>query len=348
MDINLLDYELKKQNNNLNVLQECLKNINNAIQNTDYFDNSKDISGLLKDVQRNLDNCRNNISNLETLKKHHSDLENNSDEIETKNYNELSNAYYNTIKTTTDNFNNFLLKYVKSTSFLIDKKFEISNTKIENNSNETIQPQANKPKLGVPVYSNFEFTADKNFIENLIKKSKETHNFTINTDFKKNEIFKKVENVNTHTPPVEPNNNNNNNNELKDNKVLLISERKNKIFLPYKIDELNNILEHSKNFKNIQDIINKKFTIPLDKHKNSTISRFKETYNFMRKREKASITDSLDLALELAFNYKLNPAVILACKNLEELDTYLDCLELDELEKFNYFEVKYEFLPTKR
>ena len=68
----------------------------------------------------------------------------------------------------------------------------------------------------------------------------------------------------------------------------------------------------------------------------------------MRKREKASITDSLDLALELAFNYKLNPAVILACKNLEQLDNYLDCLELDELEKFNYFEVKYEFLPTKK
>ncbi|MBO6243720.1 MAG: hypothetical protein J6O41_04040, partial [Clostridia bacterium] len=68
----------------------------------------------------------------------------------------------------------------------------------------------------------------------------------------------------------------------------------------------------------------------------------------MRKKEKASITDSLDFALELAFNSKLNPAVILACKNLEELDAYLDCLELDELNKFDYFEIQYEFSPTKR
>ncbi len=344
MDINQLDYELKKQKDNLNVMQECLKNINNAIQHADSFDDSKDINELLKDVKINLDNCRNNISNLETLKKHHSDLENNSNETEFNNYNELSNAYNETIKTTYNVYNEFLLKYINYTSFVIDNKNQIHDTKIENSTQNTIttKTEPNKPKINVPVHSTFEFTADKSFIENLIKKSKETQQFTINNDFKKDEIIKKVEANNTE------NTTNTNDDDLKDNNVLLISERKNKIFLPYKIDDLNKILEHSSRFQNIEEIINKKFTIPLDKHKNGTISRFKETYNFMRKREKASITDSLDLALELAFNSKLNPAIILACKNLEQLDTYLDCLELDELEKFNYFEVKYEYLPTKK
>ena len=68
----------------------------------------------------------------------------------------------------------------------------------------------------------------------------------------------------------------------------------------------------------------------------------------MKKRERASIADSLDLAMELAFNNRLNPAIILACQNLEQLDTYLDCLELDELDKFDYFEIKYEYLPIKK
>ena len=68
----------------------------------------------------------------------------------------------------------------------------------------------------------------------------------------------------------------------------------------------------------------------------------------MRKKEKASLMDSLDFALDLAFNFKLNPAIILACKDMEQLDTYLDCLELNELSKFDYFKIEYEISPTKR
>ena len=45
-------------------------------------------------------------------------------------------------------------------------------------------------------------------------------------------------------------------------------------------------------------------------------------------------------------NYNLHPAVITACKNLNELDIYLSCLEFNELEDFRFFKVVYDVLPV--
>ena len=67
----------------------------------------------------------------------------------------------------------------------------------------------------------------------------------------------------------------------------------------------------------------------------------------MREKQNSSLLDALDLGLELAFNSLLNPAIISACKNMDELDIYLDCLESNELEKFHIFNIKYEILPKK-
>ena len=68
----------------------------------------------------------------------------------------------------------------------------------------------------------------------------------------------------------------------------------------------------------------------------------------MRKRQKASIVESLDIALEQTFNSSLNPAIISACKNLDELDIYLDCLDTDTTSKYPCFNIQYEMLPTKK
>ena len=136
--------------------------------------------------------------------------------------------------------------------------------------------------------------------------------------------------------------------EITDNRTLLISEKKRKVFLPYYVSDLNEQLRKNKSYQNYKDVINNKYVVSLDKYRNPFISRFKEAYNLMKKKERASIGDSLDLALGVTFNSSLNPAVISACRNLEELDTYLDCLELNELDKFKCFEIKYEFLPYKK
>lgn len=131
----------------------------------------------------------------------------------------------------------------------------------------------------------------------------------------------------------------------KDSDTLLISETQSKVVLPYKIKDIEKILEENKKYKTIQDVIDGEYTFPIDKYKNSSKSRFKEAYNLMRKKEKASVFDSLSLATEVIFNSSLNPAVITACNNLDQLDVYLDCLSSNELNKFNYFKVKYEIVP---
>ena len=138
-----------------------------------------------------------------------------------------------------------------------------------------------------------------------------------------------------------------NESDIVDNPTLLISEIQNKVVLPYTISELQQVLNNNNNYKSLQDVIDNIYTIPIYRYKNSFKSRFKETYNLMRKKENSSVWDSIELALELSFNNLLNPAIITACKNLDELDVYLDCLSSNELDKFNLFNIQYEILPQK-
>ena len=118
-------------------------------------------------------------------------------------------------------------------------------------------------------------------------------------------------------------------NTLEDNKTLVISEEDGKVYLPYTKAEIKNeILEH-KGTK-ISDLIEEKYICPLDKYKNAIRARFREGYNLMYKKEGKSRRSAILLGIELMFETNLHPAVISACKNLEELDIYLDCLEDNE------------------
>ena len=133
-------------------------------------------------------------------------------------------------------------------------------------------------------------------------------------------------------------------NNLEDNKTLIISEEDGKVYLPYTKAEIKNeILEHRGT--KISDLIEEKYIYPLDKYKNAIRARFREGYNLMYKKEGKSRRSAILLGIELMFETNLHPAVISACKNLEELDIYLDCLEDNELEKFSCFKIIYKSLP---
>ena len=137
--------------------------------------------------------------------------------------------------------------------------------------------------------------------------------------------------------------------EIHDNRVLLISEKEQKVYLPYYIDDLKKQLQKKhKKYSNIQDLIDNEYIIPLSRFKYPVLSRFKEAFSLMKYKEKASITECLDLAFELSFNNSLNPAIIPACKNLDELDMYLDCLDANTLDKFNLFEIKFDITPLEK
>lgn len=131
------------------------------------------------------------------------------------------------------------------------------------------------------------------------------------------------------------------------NNVLLISERSKTVFLPYHYEDVTKIYNaNRKKYSSEEDVIDKLYTIPLSRFKSLSFARFREAYKLIRNREKGSFSQALDLALELMFKSNLHPAIIAACRNLEELDFYLDCLEENNLKDFNAFEIKFEYAPT--
>ena len=67
----------------------------------------------------------------------------------------------------------------------------------------------------------------------------------------------------------------------------------------------------------------------------------------MRIKEKASVIKAFELGMELFFNYNLHPAIISACKSLDELDIYLDYLEDNETHKFDCFKIIFDMAPIE-
>ena len=131
-----------------------------------------------------------------------------------------------------------------------------------------------------------------------------------------------------------------------DNNTLIVSEKDQKAYLPYKYCDIEKIYNENKDkYVSVQDVINKDYIIPLNRFKHAVSSRFRETINLVLHKENQSIFKALDLAFELMFQYNLNPIIIAACRNLEELDIYLDCLEENELFDFRCFKIKFEVTP---
>lgn len=127
--------------------------------------------------------------------------------------------------------------------------------------------------------------------------------------------------------------------------TLLISEVAKVVILPYTLKLLNEKLSNSSEYKNINDVINEEFTIPLIYYKHTAICRFKEAMKLALNENKTSYFKALSLAIECLTNYNLHPAIITACNSLDDLDIYLSCLEDNQLDDFKIFNIKYEMLP---
>ena len=128
--------------------------------------------------------------------------------------------------------------------------------------------------------------------------------------------------------------------------TLVISEMQGKVILPYKIQEINSILfNNNDKYSSIEDVIEKLYTRPMKDYRFSAIARFKEAYKLVTEKEHKSKMQALSLASELFTNLSLHPAIITACKSLDELDIYLACLEDNTLDEFPFFKVKYEIAP---
>lgn len=134
-----------------------------------------------------------------------------------------------------------------------------------------------------------------------------------------------------------------------ENKVLIISEKENKVYLPYKKTELKAYMsQYPTSYYSYKNVIEKEFILPLNYFMNNpSMARFRETYSLYRDREATSVVEALKKALSLAFKSELNPAVIAACKTKKQLNNFILCLDENKLNDFSDFEIIYDVKPQK-
>jgi len=241
------------------------------------------------------------------------------------------------------NYKNICLDYIQNfanSTDTIDKNITLL-TDLSNLLDEVIVKIKDKT-INTELINNFNlkyFETNENVLQNTLKiENCYTNNIEITPMDQKEKIsqFPIVEKL------VEPISTS----EIVEN-TLIISEAKGKIILPYTTNTLNSILlDNFKKYSSIEEIIEKEYTLPFDLFKNPAISRFKEAFKLMRKKENESVKNAFDLGMELFFNYNLHPAIIAACENLDQLDIYLDYLENNETHKFNCFKILFEIAPA--
>ena len=132
-----------------------------------------------------------------------------------------------------------------------------------------------------------------------------------------------------------------------DNPYLVVSEKEKKVFLPYKVSEINGYLEKYPNsYANFEDVVKKEFILSLDYYtKKPVYTRFRETYSLIRDREGKSILEALKYSFDLMFKDDLNPCIIAACKTQNQLDDYLTCLDHQNLDAFEHFKIQFLVNP---
>ena len=136
---------------------------------------------------------------------------------------------------------------------------------------------------------------------------------------------------------------------IENNNCLLISETKRKVYLPYSKSEVLEYLDkYPTQYTSFEDVIKQEFIYPTEYYlKHPAVSRFRETYALIRDREAKSIFEAFKFAMDMMFNYNLNPAIIAACKSQDQLEHYLNCLDGNTLNDFKDFEIKFEVAPLK-
>lgn len=100
--------------------------------------------------------------------------------------------------------------------------------------------------------------------------------------------------------------------EKQDNKILLISEKEQQVFLPYTLKELEDYLDQFPDaYSSTDDVIKKEFVLPLAYYiSHPAFSRFREAYSLSRDREAKPFLESLRYGIDMMFYDKLNPAII--------------------------------------
>ncbi len=338
----VINLSLKSQENLKDLLLDAMQKF--AVPTTsDNTCNSEQIIQLFDYFKESLELSNKNISSLKNLlKQFHSIKKLNKSNINSK-MNKI-NTFNTTYLETNESVLNNTLQIEKTLNFTLSLSQPTFSNIIEND----LETNQKNNTSSVDMVENDMPSA--NIIENDVApadtiENDVTSNNTIKSDNSSADVG---EDRKTFTVSTDSNSIDQINDSDTVENTLIVSELKGKVFLPYTVSSLNCTLKDNPDkYSSIEDIIKKEYIVPYELFKNPAISRFKQAFRLMRTKEKSSIKEAFDLGVELFFNYNLHPAIISACRNLDELDIYLDYLENNETNKFDCFQIKFEVAPIK-
>ena len=318
MEQEILGYEIKSQENLKKIIVNYMQNFADSVDNVD--GNVNTILTFSNNLKDSLNLCNDNISSLKELSKNVADPSYGS---------VLSRVMKNTLSIE-DN-----LCLISEKSGLVSN-ISVNSTNVSK-ENCTIPTE---PETELETILNAEVTSTVDAQPEFQPISEVKVNEPVKEDAGTVEAIQEVkENV------VESNVESDKKEEYIEN-TLIVSEISGNVTLPYTLEKLNKTLTYEADkYSSLDDIILKKYTLPIKTFKNPFMARFKEAFKLMRKKEKGTIGEAISLGAELMFNYNLHPAIISACKDLDELDIYLDYLENGETQKFNCFKIVFELPP---
>ena len=134
-----------------------------------------------------------------------------------------------------------------------------------------------------------------------------------------------------------------------ENDTLLVSEKDQKVYLPYSKDEILEYLkQYPTQYESFSDVVLQEYIFPISFYiKHPVIARFRETYSLIRDRESKTIIDAFKMAMDAMFHHDLNPAIIAACKSQKQLEHYIECLENNDFDAFTDFKIQFDVNPLK-
>ena len=296
--------------------EEIINNDNNNIENNDFDDHNSIIEEIIFD---------NNNSHLDETQ-----FDNNNS-VEKENNIDDNSIIENILFNNNENF--------EETLETLDNEF-IENSIFENLDEElSLEDLLSSYSTSIPEYEeisaesqNIE-SSNLNNIQNSVTINSVLHNNSSkNTNLSKEDFSKRLEKIK---------------NAVEDNKTLLISEKLQKIYLPYKLSELVNYVEsYPGAYKSLKDVVEQEFILPFNYFKkNPSKARFTETYNLLKNREGRTFIKSVSYAFRLLKKNNLNPAIIASCKTQHELDSYIYYLDSNNLNNFKFFNIIYEVNP---
>lgn len=133
--------------------------------------------------------------------------------------------------------------------------------------------------------------------------------------------------------------------EIYDNNVLRISEIDKKIYLPYTVQEVKEVLNDSGKYSSEEDVVQNHFTIPTSTYMNFFTGRYKEVVSLIERTQNCAVGKMF--ALGQMFNSRVHPAIIRACRTMDDYYYYLKCLENENLDDFRLFDIKFEMPPAQ-